>query len=270
MTLTRPDGSVTQLATSSGQSATWSLANATEGLYVVRGTLTAGGSSDGRPLPLHGLGAAGDRHRRVAAARAEERRAVRGRRAPELRREHDARLADRRLQRLGRRRDRAGRRRARVSGLPAGSLVVNVSAFLRSTHAPVHDLGGVADIRFMNAGSGAHPVDLGGREDVARHPAAADAQPPGRPGRRLVPRLRRDRPRARAPPQLLRARRPAGLDAARDANHHRAAAVARGPLVHRRAHVAHGACARDRLVRRAGRLDRARARRSRLPPATRA
>jgi hypothetical protein len=45
-----------------------------------------------------------------------------------------------------------------VSGLPAGSIVVNVSAFLRSTHAPVRDLGGVADIRFVNAGSGTHPV----------------------------------------------------------------------------------------------------------------
>ena len=33
-----------------------------------------------------------------------------------------------------------------------------MSAFLRSTHAPVHDLGGVADIRFVNAGSGTHPV----------------------------------------------------------------------------------------------------------------
>jgi hypothetical protein len=35
---------------------------------------------------------------------------------------------------------------------------VDVSAFIRSTHAPVHDLGGVADIRFINAGSGTRPV----------------------------------------------------------------------------------------------------------------
>jgi len=44
------------------------------------------------------------------------------------------------------------------SGLPAGARVVSVTAFLRSTHAQVTNLGGAIDVRFSNASSGAHPL----------------------------------------------------------------------------------------------------------------
>jgi hypothetical protein len=43
--------------------------------------------------------------------------------------------------------------------LPKDAIVVQVTAFLRSTHAPVSDLGGVVDIRFPNATQGAHPLN---------------------------------------------------------------------------------------------------------------
>jgi hypothetical protein len=45
-----------------------------------------------------------------------------------------------------------------LSSLPPDALVVDVTAFVRSTHAPVTELGGVVDVRFKNAGASAHPV----------------------------------------------------------------------------------------------------------------
>jgi hypothetical protein len=42
--------------------------------------------------------------------------------------------------------------------LPKDAIVVQVTAYLRSTHAPVTDLGGVIDVRFPNATQGAHPL----------------------------------------------------------------------------------------------------------------
>ena len=47
--------------------------------------------------------------------------------------------------------------------LPKDAIVVHVTAFLRSTHAPVTQLGGVIDIRFANASAGAHAAELRGR-----------------------------------------------------------------------------------------------------------
>jgi hypothetical protein len=52
----------------------------------------------------------------------------------------------------------APRATSMVRSLPAGSTVVDVTAFIRGTHAPVTELGGVADIRFPNATPGAHAV----------------------------------------------------------------------------------------------------------------
>ena len=43
--------------------------------------------------------------------------------------------------------------------LPKDARVVQVTAFLRSTHAPVTELGGVIDVRFANATQGAHPLN---------------------------------------------------------------------------------------------------------------
>ncbi len=46
-----------------------------------------------------------------------------------------------------------------MPSLPKDATVVQVTAFLRSTHAPLTDLGGVIDIRFPNATQGAHPLN---------------------------------------------------------------------------------------------------------------
>ena len=73
--------------------------------------------------------------------------------------EHASRLADRRVQRLGRRRDRAGRARAGVSAPAAPArLVVDVRRSSAARTRRSDDLGGVADIRFLNATPGAHAV----------------------------------------------------------------------------------------------------------------
>jgi hypothetical protein len=45
-----------------------------------------------------------------------------------------------------------------LPGLPKDAIVVQVTAFLRSTRAPVTQLGGVIDVRFPNATQGAHPL----------------------------------------------------------------------------------------------------------------
>jgi hypothetical protein len=45
---------------------------------------------------------------------------------------------------------------ASLQGMPAGAEIVDVTAFIRSTHAPVTDLGGILDIRFANTSAGSH------------------------------------------------------------------------------------------------------------------
>ena len=74
-----------------------------------------------------------------------------------------------------------------MSGVPADAQIVDVTAFLRSTHAPVTELGGVLDIRFPNASAGAHAATSLDGKSVGATSAAADARPARRPGRRLVP-----------------------------------------------------------------------------------
>ena len=157
MTLTRPDNTVAQLADDAGQSATWALADVTEGLYVVRGTLTASGRS------VDVLS-----HFTVWSAPATGTDPT----LPPVQK-NAVPFAAGRLQSsdgtttlvwpIGSFSDSvvveiAPIAPSAVSGIPAGSTVVDVSAFLRSTHAPVRDLGGTADIRFANAGAGAHPL----------------------------------------------------------------------------------------------------------------
>src|SRR5207245_11467761 len=46
LTVTRPDGSVTSLSDDAGQSATWPFSTSAAGLYVIRGTLAAGGQTE--------------------------------------------------------------------------------------------------------------------------------------------------------------------------------------------------------------------------------
>jgi len=176
MTLTRPNGTVTQLASSSGQSATWALTNATEGLYVVRGTVTADGRSDDVLTHFTVWVPPTTGFELLHAAGAEERRPVRRRRAERPRRQHDARLADRRPSAT-----RSSSRSSRsapngVTGLPVGSRVVNVSAFV-----PQHPRAGPRPGRrrrhpLRERGLRRAPGHVDRREDVARHPAAGDPQ----------------------------------------------------------------------------------------------
>jgi hypothetical protein len=157
VTLTRPNGTVTQLVASSGQSATWSLTDAAEGLYVVRGTLTAGAASADvlthftiwAPPTTGSEGPVPPVQKNAVPFAAGELQSPSGSTVLVW---PSGAFSDSVVVEI------APVALAGVSGLPVGSLVVNVSAFIRSTHAPVHDLGGVADIRFINAGSGTRPV----------------------------------------------------------------------------------------------------------------
>ena len=157
VTLTRPDGSVTGLPDSSGQRATWALADASPGLYVVRATLSSGASSVDVLThftiwtpPALGAGASVPPVEKNAVPFA----------AGELK-SSDGRttlvwpvgvFSDLVVVEI----DPVDR--SEVSNLPAGATVVNVNAFIRRTHAPVRDLGGVVDIRFTDAGPGAHAL----------------------------------------------------------------------------------------------------------------
>ena len=183
--------------TTPGQSATWPFATSAAGLYVdPRDALRR------RPEPRTCSPTSRSGHRprpgtaTVPAGR-EERGAVRGRRAAERRRTRRrstwpaGAFSDEVVVEI------APKLASAFPSLPKDAIVVHVTAFLRSTHAPVTQLGGVIDIRFANASPGAHPLTSEDGNDVARHPAAADAEPARRPAGRLVPRLRRHDPRAR-------------------------------------------------------------------------
>ena len=54
-----------------------------------------------------------------------------------------------------------------VTGVPTDSTVVDVTAFMRSNHAPVTALGQVADIQFPHASAGLDADDVTGRQVVA-------------------------------------------------------------------------------------------------------
>jgi hypothetical protein len=157
MTVTRPDGTTTPLGDASGQAATWPLPNAAAGLYTVRGTVAAGGRS--ADVLTHftiwtppASGPEGDVppvQKNAVPFAAGELKSSDG--------------STRIVWPAGAFSDLvvveiAQASTAQVKNVPAGATVVNVTAFLRSTHAPVKDLGGVIDIRFTNAGAGSHPL----------------------------------------------------------------------------------------------------------------
>jgi hypothetical protein len=155
MTVTRPDGSVASLEDAAGQGWTWPFATNAPGLYVVRGTMLAGGSST--DIRSHftiwtpgGDGASVPPVAKNAVPYA----------ASEL---HSADGLETVSWPVGAFGDAVVVEMtptppSSLSALPSNALVVDVTAFLRSNHAPVTDLGDVVDIRFTNAGDGTRPV----------------------------------------------------------------------------------------------------------------
>jgi len=155
LTVTRPDGSVAHLPNDAGQSATWPFATSDAGLYVIHGTLAAGGQTadvlshfsiwtppatgNGNPPSVEKNGSA------LAAGEAQSADGLVTFFWPAGVFSDDVVV------------DIAPKRASSFPSLPSDAIVVQVTAFNRSTHAPVTQLGGIIDVRFMNASQGAHP-----------------------------------------------------------------------------------------------------------------
>jgi hypothetical protein len=157
VTVTRPDGTTAPLGDASGQSATWSLANAAPGLYTVRGTIASGGRSTDvlTHFTIWTPPASGPEsnvppvQKNAVPFAAGELKSSDGRTQLVWPAGIFSDLVVIEI---------APAASAEVQNVPAGATVVNVTAFLRSTHAPVRDLGGVIDIRFPNASAGSYPL----------------------------------------------------------------------------------------------------------------
>ncbi len=160
MTVTRPDGSTTALGARTGQSETWTFATSAAGLYVVTGTLGAGGQS--QSILSHftiWVPPATSPSGNEAAAPPVQKNAV-----PQLADSLEAAdgntlfswpadtFGDAVVIQI------APTTPSAVTGIPGGSTVVDVTAFMRSNHAPVTNLGQVADIQFQHAPAGSAPV----------------------------------------------------------------------------------------------------------------
>ena len=171
VSVTRPDGSVTQLADGAGQSATWSFATTGEGLYVVRGTISADGQTSDVlshftiwTPPATGPSAPPAVQKNGFAFAAGEAQSA------------DAQttitwpagaFSDSVVVEI------APKPASTLPSLPKNADVVKVSAFMRSTHAPVTELGGIVDVRFSNASQGANPgysPDGSAWRDIAQLP----------------------------------------------------------------------------------------------------
>jgi uncharacterized repeat protein (TIGR02059 family) len=177
MTLTRPDGSVTALADGSGTTATYTSATTAPGLYVVHGTIAAGGvsaevlthftiwtapstgtatsppvqknSGDGPSSVVSGDGTV------VATWTA----STFGGEPVVI--------------------QVAPKTPASLS-LPLGTIAVDVTAFMRDTHTPVTQLGDVLDVQFPHAPAGAHPEQSQDAKSWNDVPALPTLQlPPG-------------------------------------------------------------------------------------------
>ena len=157
MSVTRPDGSVAGLPDASGPAATWAFAPGAEGLYVIRGTLGGGGSSEDilSHFTIWAPGTGGS----SATAPQVQKNAVPVS-AGELESPDGLMLLgwsagtfdDAVVVEV------APRPAASVTGVPANAVVVKVSAFTRSTHAPVSAFNNAVDIRFPHAAPGSHPL----------------------------------------------------------------------------------------------------------------
>jgi hypothetical protein len=157
MTITAPDGSVTPLAEGAAAGWTWRLASTAAGLYVVRGTLSAAGRSEDvlshftvwSPPATPNESAAPPVQKNAVPLAAGELQSADGRMILTW---PVGAFSDTVVVEV------APKATSAVQALPPGSIVVDVTAFLRSTRAPVTQLGGVVDIRFPNATPGAHAV----------------------------------------------------------------------------------------------------------------
>ena len=157
LAVTRPDGSVTPLPDDAGQSASWPFATSDAGLYIIHGTLAAGGQTadvlshftiwvppatgNGNPPPVEKNGAAyaaGEIHSADGGVTLFW---PAGAFSDEVVIDISPKLA------------------STMPSLPKDAVVFRVTAFLRSTHAPVTEVGGIIDIRFANASQGAHPLN---------------------------------------------------------------------------------------------------------------
>jgi hypothetical protein len=154
--VTRPDGSVTPLADDAGQSATWPFSTSAAGLYVIRGTLFAGGQTQAVLShftiwvpPATGTGNAPPVEKNAVPYAAGEARSADGLTTLTwpLGAFSDAVVVE-----------IAPKPASTMPSLPNDAQVVEVTAFLRSTHAQVTQLGGIIDIRFQNATQGTHPL----------------------------------------------------------------------------------------------------------------
>ena len=157
MSVTGPSGSASSLPDGSGQTATWAFAPTAQGLYVIRGTLSGGGGT--RDVLSHftiwappgdgsdaGVPPAAKNAVPFAPGELE---------SPDRRtllEWHTGTFGDEVVVQI------APQQEGSFSNLPAGARVVDVTAFTRSTHAPVSALDGVLDVEFPNTESGSHPL----------------------------------------------------------------------------------------------------------------
>ena len=162
MNITKPDGSVVQMSDQSGQTAGWSFPNTAEGLYVIRGTITIGGQSFSilthftifiPPPPPPG---GGPSLTPTPAVQKNATPAIAG----------FVTTSDG-LTTFSWPKGTFGdavvvqvqpQPPSAVQTLPSNSLVVDVTAFLRSNHSAVTVLGEVADVQFKLAPLGATPL----------------------------------------------------------------------------------------------------------------
>jgi hypothetical protein len=156
LAVTRPDGSVTQLADDAGQSATWPFATSVAGLYVIHGTITAGGQTTDVLShftiwvpPTTGTATVPVVEKNAVPYAAGELQSADGTMTLTwpLGAFSDAVVVE-----------IAPKLASTMPSLPKDAVVFQVTAFLRSSHAPVTSIDGVIDVRFAHATQGAHPL----------------------------------------------------------------------------------------------------------------
>jgi uncharacterized repeat protein (TIGR02059 family) len=153
MSLTRPDGTVTALPDASGATATYAPGTSADGLYVVRGTITAdgisvdvlthftiwskpGGATSAPPVAKNAGGSAGSVASGDGSVVASWTPLTFGEPVVvELAPKVPTSVA-----------------------LPPSATVVDVTAFLRDSHRPVTALGDVLDVAFLHVPAGTQPV----------------------------------------------------------------------------------------------------------------
>jgi hypothetical protein len=160
MIVTRPDGSKTALDARTGQSETWTFATTTPGLYIVTGTLDWNGRSQSilshftiwvppTTLPNGPEPVAPPVEKNAVPQTADTATAADGNTLFDW---PVGTFSDAVVIQI------APTAPSAVTGVPSDSTVVDVTAFMRSNHAPVTDLGEVVDIQFPHAPEGATPM----------------------------------------------------------------------------------------------------------------